>query len=74
MYQLTRAKREAAKHYYWQRVRAQPTQPRASHWAGAVHHVHWLEQFRADMRASAKRSKAAKKAWKTRKARERGQA
>lgn len=49
--------------------RERPDQPMLTCFWDAKRHIHFVTTLRADLKASAKRSKAAKKAWKTRKAR-----
>jgi hypothetical protein len=50
------------------RIRAATGQPILTCFWDAKRHIHFVTTLRADIKASAKRSKAAKKAWKTRKA------
>ncbi len=57
-----------AERHHTLRIRAATSQPILTCFWDAKRHIHFVTTLRADIKASAKRSKAAKKAWKTRRA------
>lgn len=59
----------AVRHYVLQFRAANPARPMLDCYWSAMRHVHFRATLSADIKAHAKRSKAAKKAWKARKAR-----